>query len=271
VDYERGGLVTEGRPEWAFNGFNDLYWIRKVEFPIDSRVDQVECELTVIVPQGTSSKANTIEVSPFPNGSVDVQGLSTASDLGTNFITVPGFATVDNFVARRYHFPATTVDQVKIRLRQRNWVEENGKKVFYYGLQELGLKLVDYDKSYTYGAPFGSNNSFVATISAPEGYTFTSIQRVDPNPDFYKEDPSSRHVHLRLGTQSSLSSGLIWNSDLDSLPQNLNTVPSISTETIYAFFELNFVQTSGGVLSPYYVGTTPYIKGLGLSFTLAKL
>lgn len=270
VNYERGGVIGEGDVTQAFNGSNDKFWIRRVEFPLDSRVDQVECEMTVIVPQGTSAKGNTIEVVPFPNGSVDIMELAVASDLGNNFTRVDGFEPIDNSIAKRYHFAATTIDQIRIRLRQRNWVEENGKKVFYYGLQELSLKLIDYDKTYVYGAPFGSNNSFIYRIDAPDGYIFTSLQRVDPSPNFLLEDQALRHVHLRIGSNSDLSSGLIWNSDTDLPPQDLSSVPNIGTSTLYAFFELNFVSSSGGILSPYIVGTTPYVKGLGLSFTLSK-
>lgn len=270
INYEKGGTVYAGNPEWAFNGINEKYWMRKIEFPIDSVVDEVECELTVSVPQGTSAKANTIDLNPFPNGSVDVTELAAASDLGNNFVRVAGFLPIDNAVSRRYHFPATTIDQVRIRLRQRNWVEENGKKVFYYGLQELSLKLIDYDKTYTYGAPFGSNNSFMVAINAPDGHVFTSIQRIDPDPNFLSEDPATRHVHLKLGTASSLSSGLLWDSDINFTPQDSEVI-TLSVNTLYAFFELNFVESSGGLASPYYVGCTPYIKGLGLSFTLAKV
>lgn len=270
VNYERGGKVYEGDVSQAFNGLNDKYWIRKVEFPIDSRIDQVECELTVIVPQGTSSKANLLELIPFPNGSLDVTEIAISSDLSTNFTRVPGFEPKDNMVAKRYHFPATTVDQIKVRLKQRNWIEENGKKVFYYGLQELSLKLVDYDKTYTYGAPFGSNNSFIYRIEAPEGYVFTSIQRVDPTPNFLLEDPSSRHIHMRIGSLDTVSNGIVWNSDTDLAPQDLATAIPVGTDTLYAFFELNYVASSGGILSPYLVGTTPYISGFGLSFTLIK-
>lgn len=271
VNYEKGGTVTEGNPEWAFNGINEKYWIRKVEFPIDSVVDEVECELTVSVPQGVSSKANTIDLNPFPNGSVDITELATASDLGNNFIRVTGFIPLDNMVSRRYHFPSTTVDQIRIRLRQRNWVEENGKKVFYYGLQELGLKLIDYDKTYIAGAAFGSNNSFVIAIKAPDNHVFTSIQRIDPDPNFLLEDPSLRHVHLKIGTQESLDSGLVYDSDINYTPQELDEPIVLSVDTLYAFFELNFVSSSGGLASPYTVDTTPYVKGLGLSYTLAKV
>ena len=271
IDYEKGGLITEGNPEWAFNGINEKYWIRKVEFPIDSVVDEVECELTVSIPQGVSSKGNTIDLNPFPNGSVDITELATASDLGNNFIRVTSFTPLDNLTSRRYHFPSTTIDQIRIRLRQRNWVEENGKKVFYYGLQELGLKLIDYDKTYIAGASFGSNNSFVVAIKAPDNHLFTSIQRIDPDPNFLLEDPSSRHVHLKLGTQENLDTGLIYDSDINYTPQELAEPIVLSVNTIYAFFELNFVSSSGGLSSPYAIGTTPYVKGLGLSFTLTKV
>lgn len=270
VDYERGGKITPGNPEWAFNGMNDSFWIRRVEFPIDSRVDQVEVELIATVPEGSSSEANTIEIIPFPNGSVDVQQLSTASDLGDNFTMVDGFSAVDNITSRRYHFPATVVEQIKIRLRQRNWVEENGKKVFYYGLQELGMKLIDYDKNYTAGAVFGTNNGFIIEIPAPAGYVFSTISRIEPSPNFLLEDQTKRHIHMRLGTSSDFSSNIIWDSDASFPPQQTSAALTVSASTLYAFVEMNYVTTSGGSLSPFLVGTTPYINGLGLTFTLVE-
>jgi hypothetical protein len=267
-NYERGGKVYEGVPENAFNGVNDLYWVRKVEFPIDSRVDQVECEMTVTVPEGSSSNANLIEVVPFPNGALDIVELATASDLGNNFIRVSGFVPTDNFVARRYHFPSTVVDQIRIRFRQRNWVEENGKKVFYYGLQELGLKLVDYDKQYTPGASFGTNNSFIIAIPAPQGTIFRNVSNILPSPNFLTEDFSKRHVHIRLCNSLDFSNGIIWDSDSNIPPQQSAASITANTQIIYAFVQMNYVNQSGGVLSPFAVGTTPYLNGIGLSYTL---
>jgi hypothetical protein len=271
TNYERGGTVNPGNPEYAFNGINDLYWVRRVEFPIDSKIDQVECELTVIIPEGSSSNANLLEVVPFPNGSTDVQELAIASDLGTNFIRVDGFEPTDNFVARRYHFPSTIVDQIKIRLRQRNWIEENGKKVFYYGLQELGLKLVDYDKSYTPGASFGTNNSFIVYIPAPQGTVFRNIKNVTVSPDFLQEDFSKRHIHIRLCSTLDYNNTILWDSDTALAPQKSGSTINTNSSGIYAFVHMNFVSSTGGVLSPFSVGTTPYIHGIGLSFTLGSL
>lgn len=270
VNYERGGRVTPGDPTYAFNGINDLYWIRRVEFPIDSRVDQVEVEMTVVVPDGSSSAANTIEIVPFPNGSVDITELATASDLGNNFIRVSTFSPTNNLTASRYHFPATTVDQIRIRLRQRNWVEENGKKVFYYGLQELGLKLIDYDKNWTPGSAFGTNNSFIVEIPAPDGFIFNQISRVDTTPSIFLEDQSKRHVHIRLGTSSDFSINTVWDSDTNVPPQQSSSVLSAASSRLYAFVQMNYVSDSGGSLSPFPVGTTPFLKALALSFTLIE-
>lgn len=271
VNYEKGGKVYEGKPEYAFNGINDLYWVRKVEFPIDSRVDEVECELTVTVPEGSSSNSNLVEVVPFPNGAVDVLELATASDLGNNFIRVDKFVPTDNLLARRYHFPSTVVDQVKIRLRQRNWVEENGKKVFYYGLQELGLKLIDYDKQFTPGGNFGTNNSLILAIPSVPGTLITNLYSVTPKPNFLTEDFTKRHIHVRLCGSLDFSNNIIWDSDTNVAPQLASQVLPVNSEVIYAFIQMNYVNSSGGVLSPYSIGTTPYMWGLGLSFSVGSV
>lgn len=269
INYEKGGKVYSGDPLQAFNGNNQAYWIRKVEFPIDANVDEVECELIVTVPSGTSTEANTIEVIPFPNGTVDITELATATDLADNFTRVSSFTPINNSSNKRYHFTSGAVDKIKIRLRQRNWIEENGKKVFYYGLQELGLKLIDYNRSYTKDAAFGTNNSFILRVDAPEGFYFDKIYRIDPTPNFLLEDFVNRHVHIRVNTNSDFSVGNIWNSDTMYPPQNLvEPISANSSQSLYFFIEMNYVSESGGVLSPFDIGTTPRVEGIGLAYTL---
>jgi len=242
-----------------------------VEFPLDSRVDQVEVELTVDLPEGSSSEGNLLEVYPFPNGSVDITSISSAGNVGNSFTAIPGFSSVDNIEFRRYHFPVQRIERLKLRLRQRNWVEENGKKVFYYGMQEFALKLVDYDKNYSATAAFGQNHTFIAKIDAPAGFGFDRIYKIFPGPDFLLEDTGRRHVRLRIGTDETFGS-FLWDSDSNTEPQRTGTSIAIgSAETIFAAFELKFVTDTGGSLSPFAVGTTPYVKGLGLSYTLKDI
>lgn len=271
ANYEKGGTVVPGDPVQAFNGNNQSYWIRKVVFPIDSPVDEVECELIVTIPESSSSEANTIEIVPFPNGTMDLLELATSTDLTENYVRVSSFSPINNITNRRYHFPSLAVDKIKIRIRQRNWIEEDGKKVFYYGLQELGLKLIDYDRSFTRGASFGSNNSFILRIDAPEGYTFNSIYRIDPDPNFLLEDFSNRHIHVRINTSEDYAIGNIWDSNTMYSPQQLdNPIAANSSSVLYAFVEMNYVSESGGSISPFEVGTTPYIRGIGIAYTLNR-
>jgi len=271
VDYERGGRVTVGKPENAFNGNNQSFWVRRVEFPLDSRVDQVEVELTVDVPEGGSSKANVIEIYPYGNGSMDLQSVSTSADSSDTFTSLAGFTATNNITFKRYHFPVQRVERIKVRLRQRNWITENGKKVFYYGLQELGLRLVDYDKGYTSGATFGKNHTFVVQLDAPTDRGFLNLHRVVPEPNFLKEDAGNRHVRLRIGTDSTFTTWL-WDSDSNQAPQDSGTAIALgSAGTLYLGYELRFVATSGGSISPYSVGTTPFINGTGLTYDLAEI
>lgn len=269
LDYEYGGVVDVGIPENAFNGVNESYWLRSVTFPLESVVEQVEVQLTAIVPAGISSQANLLEVVPFPEGTSDITSISTSSDLTSSFVTLDTFEEVNDAVATRYHFSPREVEQVRIRLRCRHWREINGKKVFIYGLQELGLKLVDYNKTNNSDISFGNNITAVVKIDSPEGHTFKNLLRVDPRPNFYLEDASNRHVRLRISTTPNFLN-VKWDSSQNVLPQQGITsgVALGGPSTIYAIYTLNYVSSSGGYQSPFPVGTTPILNGLGLAFSV---
>lgn len=266
-DYEKGGTVTQGDPKNAFNGINETEWVREVSFPLESDVDEVEVQLTAVVPSGISAQANLMEVVPFPEGSVDVTELSTAPDVGSAFSLVDGFAEKRNLVSTRYHFAPRNVEQVRIRLRSRNWREIDGKKVFLYGLRELGLKLVDYKKEHTAQDAFGDNYTAVVQIDAPRNHNFTTLYRVDPTPNFLSEDADSRHIRLRLSTTQDFS-GVFWDS-ATQIPPQLGVTSGVAMSaatTVYAIYTFKFVDSSGGFNSPFYVGATPWQRGLGLMF-----
>lgn len=266
-DYEYGGVISAGSPENAFNGINESAWIRTVTFPMESDVDEVECEITAVVPAGISPQANLLELVVYPDSAVDVQQISTSSDLSSAFEEIDNFEATNNSSAFRYHFSPRDVEQIKIRLRCRNWREINGKKVFIYGLQEVGLKLVDYNKTNNSDEIFGNNITAVVRIDSPTGHVFHTLYRIDSFPDFYLEDASNRHVRLRLSTTSDFT-GVVWDSAQNVLPQHGTSigVDLGSTSTLYAIYTLKFVSSSGGYQSPFPVGTTPVIKGLGLLF-----
>ena len=267
VDYEKGGDITKGEPRNAFNGINETTWARQVTFPLESDVDEVEVQLTAVVPAGISSQANLIEVVPFPEGSTDITGLSTSPDLGSAFQSIDNFEEENNVPAKRYHFSPRNVEQIRITIRSRNWREMDGKKVFLYGLRELGLKLVDYKKDYTAIDSFGQNFTTVVKIDAPDRHVFSTLYRIDPTPNFLSEDANSRHIRLRLSTTADFS-GVFWDSSVDIPPQvGVSTgVAMGGASSIFAIYTFKFIESSGGFSSPYPIGTTPTANGLGLVY-----
>lgn len=271
-DYEKGGKVIYGEPRNAFNGLNDTVWVRKVVFPLESDVDEVEVQITAVVPSGISSQANLIELVPFPEGSVDVTQIATSADLTNSFMEIDGFEEQNNITSTRYHFSPRNVEQVRVRLRSRNWREVDGKKVFMYGLRELGLKLVDYKKEFSSSDVFGENYTAVVKLTPPRNHTFNKLYRIDPKPNFLLEDVDSRHIRMRLSTTQDFS-GIVWDSAIN-IPPQLGVVTGLELNDaaqLYAIYTMKFVNSSGGFNSPFYIGATPWAKGLGMLFATSPI
>jgi hypothetical protein len=263
--------LDEGFPNLAFNGNNIDRWVRRIEFPLDSDITEVETQITVRVPRTNNPESNMLSIHPHPLGNIDILGVFTAPDLSDSFTTLSDFSEVLNSRERRWFFPATTIQQVRVRLRQRDWVEENGKKVFYIGAQEIGLYLVDWDKTYVEGGALTDNHSFITKLSAPTGFTFATLHSFQSDPMYTDETDGSRHTHFRI-TTDDLITDLRWNSDTDALPQTLSTGIDLGNSAdIYVFTTLNWVAESGGMSSPFEVNTPPYVNGFGVETTLVSV
>ena len=264
TNHESGGTVNNGEQLNAFNGNNTTRWLRKVSYPLYNDTTEVLCEITIDVPEGASGQANCIYVVPAPSGDVDILGVYTSPDLGNSFSLISGFEQVDGAGPRRWFFPAQNVQRVKIRMRQRNWIEEDGQKVFYYGAQEIGLMLYEFDKTYNVSNPIEQNHTFVLKQDAPEGYVFNEIKSITTDPMFTLEDPGVRHVHIKVATDLAFTS-VLWDSDSDTLPQLTAGLDLGGTAaTLYFLVTMNWVGTSGGSSSPFPVYTTPVFRGINL-------
>lgn len=261
VDHEAGALnVDEGTPAWAFNGNDTKAWMRRVEFPLESDVTEVLCEITATLPAQANTQANIAYIVPFPAGLTDIVGVWVAPDLGDSFNLVPGFSELRGAQATKWLFVPQQVQRLKVRLRQRNWVEERGRKVFYLGAQEIGLQLADFDKTYDAAGELTENHSFVLQATAPEGYEYDGLSRLYTDPMFDLEDPGTRHVHI-VACRVGDGSDVVWDSDSDALPQT-TPVSFTAVKTLYFIVTLAFASSSGGVSSPFPVGTSAYLRGL---------
>ena len=142
--------------------------------------------------------------------------------------------------------------------------------MFSYGLQELGLKLVDYNKNWTADANFGANVTGMLKIESAQGSVFATIYRIDPSPNFLLEDSGFRHVRMLLSTTPN-HIGQIWDSSTNQAPQDTGNegISAQGSNVLYAIFTFQFVSDSGGFTSPFSIGTTPYLRGLGLTYSSA--
>lgn len=269
-DYEHGGTIDEGDTTLAFNGSNTDKWVRQVSFDLDSDVDDVEMQMTVRVPSQTNPQANTLILHPHPWGDVDITNIAIASDLSSTFTTLSGFAEVKGARYLRYFFPAQTVAQIRVRFRQRNHRPVNGRKVFRYGLEELGLQLVDWDKTWDASAAVADNHAMVHVVEAPTGHKFTSLDGFWTTPDFNLEDAGLRHMHFKVAVDAN-GDTVIWDSDVNALPQDTQILVTGERTTLYIISTLNWIASSGGSDSPFQVGTTPYLNTIGLRYKTEEI
>ena len=150
-----------------------------------------------------------------------------------------------------------------------------------YGLQEVGLCLVDFEKTNS-STDFSSwiqqtnseNISMCHEIKAPEGFFFNAINHFSSDPDFTLEDSANRHIVYRIyDDDPTQSAGLeIWNST-NTLPQNMpSTLGSQlaiagNITSLFVVTSMRFVETIGGSNSPYRANTPPYVNGFTIEYS----
>jgi len=201
---------------------------------------------------------------------VDITDVAIASTIGTAFSTVSTFTEQLDAGATRIFFPTQQVGMIKVRFRQRYWRQKEGYKVFRYGLEELSLQLVDWDKSYDGAAAITANHTFGYYIDAPAGYKFTLVKDLFSTPDFELETAGSRHIHFKIAADVE-GSTVFWDSDLNDPPRTTPVTITGDRTRLFVLTTMNFVSTSGGASSPFPVGTTPYLNRYAMAYTVEAL
>jgi len=267
TDYEAGHVkLTEGNPKNAFNGDNQSYWQRKVEFDLNSDVEEVIVDLVVQVPDQANTEANIVYIRPYPVAQVDILNLGHSGSLSGAF-TYISQATKDNAKDSRYFISTQSVQRLHIRLRQRNWYEENGRKVFSYGLQELGLQLVEFDKTYSASANLSNNHTFVTKFTCPEGYRFKGLHMFNTSPN-YIANKNNMHFKVALGSDGTNTK---WDSDINTPPENLVQPIDLggSSTEIYVISTLNYIKETDPI-GAFFANTTPVLESIGLQYSVVS-
>ena len=197
---DSSGAVIDSTPvQNAFLDQPDKIWRRNVILNEPNPLG-VSMYLYVKIPSGSigSSLANCIRLTPYPANGVDIVRVEystaanpTLSDKDTYRPINPGYYdgqydavgkvapggwqvvgedAIQNAGPVNFLFAETSVTAVRILLRQKNYVIENNKYVYTYGLSNMDVR---YDKHLPTGRTF-------IKFNAPTGKTINEITNVSP-------------------------------------------------------------------------------------------
>lgn len=148
-----GSRIEENDPLLAVDGKSQNRWRRKVILPLEeSPKDGVTTEVVVTLPDTiiSSRDANMFTLKTFPVNSLWVEKVEYRLD--GDWKLIPGWpvdakgepVAKEDVGNLKLCFPETAMAEVRVTLKQYNWFEENGEKVYYFGLEEIGVFHADF-------------------------------------------------------------------------------------------------------------------------------
>jgi len=249
--------IDEGDIKKAFNGHNRDYWVRRVAFPLEQDVDYVGADVLITLPDTLVDRCNLVAIHPFPLGQLEIENIWYSTTAADPTIVLPGFSKVRGAGFERWHFPEMSMTKLKVRLIQRNFVEEDGLKVFYIGAQEIAQQLVAFDQTPAQTEPI-NNNGVVVALEAPEGYNFDYLKRLYTTPNF-STILAEAGIRVYIFTDEALTNQ-VWSS-YDDPP--LETTPvyigDLVLNKVYVLITLQFLQATG---------TSPILNDLVVGYSV---
>lgn len=195
-----GSLIDTTPVQYAFLNQPDKVWRRNVILNSPNPLG-VSLYLYVKIPSSSvgSSVSNSLTINPYPFNGVDVVRVEYTTKISPTLsdsdVYIPlnrsglynenydavgkvapggwqsvGSDTVVNSGPLKFFYPDTAVTAIRILIRQRNYVVENNKYVYTYGLSDFDVR---YDKFLPNGRTF-------IRFDAPQGKTINSITNVFP-------------------------------------------------------------------------------------------
>lgn len=282
--------ISEGVVDKAFNGQNSDYWVRKVQYPLESPVSEVTVSVQITVPSNAPEKRfNVVNINPFPLGRVDIMGVWYKVNEASSWIlletfpqeippseTVPVPIPIEGAEHLQFIGQTKNVYAFKVDLRQRNWIEEDNKKTFLYGAQELAAKLVEFSTINTsYSGNHALNNHIAYKVKAPKNTKFGGITKIeiDPLSNLESNIQDNNHVVYFLSKVENPTSisDIIWASHSNALPQNSIPLELDELEEYFVIILMKYVNQIKISTSPFKPGTTPVIQNIVISHKLLGL
>lgn len=271
--------VIEGTPTNCVSSVDESYWVREVLYQPKEDIDYVECEIEIVVPTSRIITNNMLVIHPYPVGTVDIIKVEYSTDsgpanyeMGTDLAVYPNISfPINDAPLTRLVFANTEITRLKITLRQRGYTNRNGYKSFQYGLQEVALRLVDYDKTALDPTtdPNPTNiHSIITKIESAPGYVFDYVSGfwsspITKSPSFYpnfftNSNTTNWPVLYRIYIDEDLTTN-IWDSYSSPLPQDTAVAVPGRVDTLYVVTSAAFDETRG---------VPPVLDYFGMKFTM---
>lgn len=239
-------------------------WERNVLAPTPDSVNGAQCYLYIRVPDDLSavSDTNSISFTPFPLKTVDVLEIAYSTDANVSLGTLGSQWTVLNNTAiyynapgaagnvapggwsgdeilnsgqKNFYFDPKPVTAVRIKLRQKNYYNEQSKFVYSYGMSKLDVR---YDK-------FLDTGKTMIRFDAPTGKTISNVTGLTPQMWNVPENQVS----------SCFSYRVIWETSFGS--NSYTTTPVPFSKRVWVEVTLNKTRDGG----------TPALSGLIMKYT----
>lgn len=136
----------------AFDRNRNTFWVRTSSFPSDSGISEVYGILHIKLPLDVLNDvySNTLVLNPFPEYSMTIRDVQFKG-LGDQWYRLENYPTekvngqdvpvaIENAGKLTFVFSKTEITEIQIFFSQPYWFENDGKREFTYGFQEVNLE-----------------------------------------------------------------------------------------------------------------------------------
>lgn len=169
----------------AFNQDHTTQWKRKIFYDASSNVNEVSVTVEIELPKSiiNNMDVNAIYINPFPDGMLDVENIEYKTSYNTPYQIAQNFTPQINSTKYFLGFSDTPITHLKITLKQREWIDQDGMKMFVIGLQNIGVFYNDYAKEGRFLTKFNLKNIY----NTAQDTRIAKITEVLPLPDSISE------------------------------------------------------------------------------------
>ena len=181
----------------AFNADSLDPFLIRAAYPLDADVEEARFNLNVVVPQEIARTANCLTIEPAPEMRTSIVGVKYSDSALIGTADIPGLPTINrnkplyDVPPQRFYFEPVDFLSIQVQMATKHFVYEDGRKVFYLGLRELGLFEVSLDETWSHTGPgVFTNNGMLLKLElpivpgvSPDSVTFDEIVGLKTAPD----------------------------------------------------------------------------------------